>query len=445
MQVSKPKVSLANNAVNTDFALNGISLGYRVDGRAFGQRRPLSFDFGTKDSSVVVRLGSTVVTACVAARIEPPMHSRGNEGSLRCIVRDATFLSGRKQSGEQREVLQLYERFLDRSFKESKAVDLESLCIQAGKHVWYIELQLTVLNDDGNVLDALGWAGLAALRVFKREEVERGADVTGGQEGQGGQGALGGQTNKTAIRVYSLDEREGVGMTLHHFPVAVTFVVCNMARTGNEEGERTAVLVDPTAVEEVAASGSMTISVTPQGELCAVQKADGCGMGANEVFGCMRRGMELAKEGCEVLDRALKTHAVDRVAARVKKHEAHRSEVQTQATARDVSNRNEEIPDEVRRAIEASNVPDEEDNECGDDVEEAATREGTLTGGPVVDPLIKEKGPKKKKKKIGRRYADGKASSGGKEVYKQASDAVHRQAAMGGADRDVKSLRDALK
>ena len=448
---SVAKVSLENNRLNTAFVVDGItSLGYRVDGRAFGQRRPLSFDFGTKDSSVVVRLGKTVVTACVAARIEAPMYSRMNEGSLRCIVRDATFLSGKKQSGSQRELLQMYERFLDRSFKESKAVDMESLCIQSGKYVWYVEVQLTVMNDDGNVLDALGWAVLAALRVFLRNEVEvRGK---GHRQGENASNPVNSARENGPLKIYGLDAREGVGMTLHHFPVVVTFAV--FEKEGESPG--TCVLVDPTAVEETAASGHMTISITPQGELCAVQKADGCGMDASEVFGCMRRGMELAKEGCDVLDEALKKHAVDRVAIRVKKHD--RGQGGSRMDVDDAGGRRDEgidvpedgdgsgdrsrygygrdTPEDVREAILASQAAEEadEDDPLEDD---AAQGTGTEPESMAVDEL---KEPKKKK--TGRKYREG-GPRAGKAVYKQASDAVVRKTARDGK-AEAGSLSDAL-
>jgi exosome complex component RRP45 len=449
---SHVKVGLDHNTVNTAFVLDGItSLGYRVDGRAFGQRRPLSFEFGTKDSSVVVRLGKTVVTACVAARIEAPMHSRMSEGSLRCIVRDATFLSGKKVSGSQRELLQLYERFLDRAYKESKAVDMESLCIQSGKYVWYVEVQLTVMNDDGGVLDALGWAGLAAMRVFLREEVE----VRGKGRRQGVYGGGGGSDGNEdgPLKIYGLDAREGVGMTLHHFPVAVTFAMFEkggeQAADGTGDGEdrdqdRNAlcVLVDPTAVEEASASGHMTISITPQGELCAVQKADGCGVAMSEVFGCMRRGMELAKEGCDVLDAALGKHAVDRVAARVKKHDRSRAAprvVTEHPSGNDIGETDRGTPEDVRRAILASQKPDEDDD---DDPDVRAAGAMATEGADVscLHPAVNEAGTNAQEKKRGRRYREENRGAG-KAVYKQASNAVVERTQGG----NVESLGDALR
>lgn len=451
---SQTKVGLDHNNVNAAFVVDGItSLGYRVDGRAFGQRRPLSFEFGTKDSSVVVRLGKTVVTACVAARIESPMHSRMNEGSLRCVVRDATFLSGKKVSGSQRELLQLYERFLDRSFKESKAIDMESLCIQSGKYVWYIEIQLTVMNDDGNVLDALGWGGLAAMRVFLREEVE--VRVKGRQQGAGGADGRNGSGNEVGpLKIYGLDAREGVGMTLHHFPVAVTFAVFEKGgeQVGGDDGdgETSCVLVDPTAVEAAAASGHMTISITPHGELCAVQKADGCGMEMSEVFGCMRRGMDLAKEGCDSLDAALKKHAVDRVAVRVKKHDASHaaSRMATDDPTGDGHGEfDRDTPEEVRRAILASQKADEEEEEEDDNHDghpdvPAAGDTTTDGAGGKCPPLAVNAGEKQAQESKGGRKYRQKRGGAGNAVYKQASKAVVERTAKGG---NVESLGDALR
>ena len=422
----KRKTTLHNNNLNAAFVLDGItSLGYRIDGRAFGARRPLSFEFGHKDSHVVVHLGKTVVCACVAARIEQPMGSRSNEGSLRCVVRDSTLLSGRKQAGEQREVLLMYERFLDRSFKESKAVDLESLCIQSGKYAWYIELQLTVMSDDGNVLDALGYAALAALRVFKRPDVEI-------SKGRG-----------MGLKVYSIEEKEGVTMTLHHFPVAVTFALFRKedGDTGREEepSSATSLVVDPTDVEEVTSSGSMAISITPQGELCAVQKADGCGMGMSEVFGCMRRGMELAREGCDALEDALKKHEIDRVAARVKRHDGD-----VTVARMDVSQPvDAPLPEDVRRAIDASRVREEEgdDDDDNNDDKNDDKNDGdmdipshtTVAAAAVMGAHGAPDG------KTGRRYKEG-SSKKGRAIYKQASDAV-RETAPG----DIDTLGDALR
>ena len=42
------------------------------------------------------------------------------------------------------------------SFRESRAVDMESLCVVAGKHVWSVRVDLHILDNGGYVL--LGYA-----------------------------------------------------------------------------------------------------------------------------------------------------------------------------------------------------------------------------------------------------------------------------------------------
>lgn len=38
------------------------------------------------------------------------------------------------------------------SFRESRAVDMESLCVVAGKHVWSVRVDLHILDNGGYVL-----------------------------------------------------------------------------------------------------------------------------------------------------------------------------------------------------------------------------------------------------------------------------------------------------
>ena len=58
-------------------------------------------------------------------------------------------------------------------------------------------------------------------------------------------------------------------------------------------------VLDPTLLEEAAASGFMTVIVNSFGELCALQKANGVGISSQEV--CMtagRRGLALSAGSC---------------------------------------------------------------------------------------------------------------------------------------------------
>eukprot|EP00889_Picochlorum_renovo_P006284 jgi/Picre1/33314/NNA_008638.t1 len=238
---------MANN-LEKEFVLEGLKLRHRTDGRGLFACRPLEFEFGTKDAYCIARLGGSVAYASVIAELDQPMGGRPSEGTIKFNVDIARA------------------QFIERSFRESKAIDLESLCVQAGRRVWHLQVDLKILNDDGNIPDVLGYAALGVLRVYRRPDVSIDSSVPGG------------------LVVHSLDDREGVPLTLHHFPVCLTFA-------SFDEGD--VIVVDPSSLEESTCDGRLTISVTPQGELCA-RELSGIGKG-------------------------FETHAVARVASRVRR------------------------------------------------------------------------------------------------------------------------------
>lgn len=54
-----------------------------------------------------------------------------------------------KRSSEQ---VVLLTRNLERAFKESRCVDLESLCIKAEEKVWKLRVDINILNHEGNLI-----------------------------------------------------------------------------------------------------------------------------------------------------------------------------------------------------------------------------------------------------------------------------------------------------
>ena len=62
-------------------------------------------------------------------------------------------------------------RVMERAVREGNALDTEALCVQSGKWVWRLNVDVTVLDDSGNVLDGSLLAAVAALRHFRLPEV----------------------------------------------------------------------------------------------------------------------------------------------------------------------------------------------------------------------------------------------------------------------------------
>ncbi|MBA0581994.1 hypothetical protein Goarm_021281 [Gossypium armourianum] len=136
-------------------------------------------DFCREDGSAEVQLGQTRVMGIVTAKFVQPYRDRPNEGTLAIYpefspMADPSFEAGR--SGESAVEL---GRIIDRGLRESRAVDTESLCIVAGKLVWAIRIDILILDNGGNLVDAANIAALAALMTFRRPECS-----LGGEDGQ---------------------------------------------------------------------------------------------------------------------------------------------------------------------------------------------------------------------------------------------------------------------
>jgi len=58
-------------------------------------------------------------------------------------------------------------RVVDRGIRESKALDFRKLCIEPGKKIWMVIIDICPINDAGNLFDASSLAALAALQDAK--------------------------------------------------------------------------------------------------------------------------------------------------------------------------------------------------------------------------------------------------------------------------------------
>ncbi|KAI7842022.1 hypothetical protein COHA_004223 [Chlorella ohadii] len=283
--------ALSNN--ERDFILKALKEGQRIDGRAPFELRPARFQFALDDSSCTVLLGRTRVMAVVTATLDAPYADRHAEGSLRFNVEFSPMASPAFEPGRPGEDAIEVARLVERGMRESRAVDLESLVVLAGRKVWHLRVDLHVLDHQGNLIDACGLAALAALMAFRRPDVT----VGGGDDGQ-------------AITVHSPEVREPRPLSLHHLPLPITFALW-------EDGEL--MVVDPSLKEEAAAAGRFTVTQNAFGELCALQKVDGCGLTPPQLMRCVRMATQKVEELTGLIRKALEAHEVARVQARIRR------------------------------------------------------------------------------------------------------------------------------
>lgn len=255
-----------------DFVRRAIKEGARLDKRALNDFRPLNIELGNRAGQVMARLGDTKVYCMVSADVVVPPIDRPFEGQLQVFVEIFPGAHSPDASANDLESSRLsLQRLLDRSIKMSRAVDTESLCILPGQRVWSVRVDVHVLDDDGGAGDAALTAAITAIQAFKRPAVE----VIDG-----------------AVKVYSSFDRHPVPLTVMHCPLPVTFAFLNNDNEEDNEDSNTQpapfIVADPTAVEEKALDGCMTIVLNRQGELVAAIKAGGLPLSPDCISGdCM--------------------------------------------------------------------------------------------------------------------------------------------------------------
>lgn len=278
----------------------------RTDGRSAGESRSIQLSFGREHniSECSVQLGAnTRVSSCVTCDLIPPPHSdRPNDGAITFSVDLSPMSSmgfeyvqpvsmlggptsggmGQAQDDNQKLLSNRILRILERTLLNGGAIDAEALCVQSGRWVWRLHVDVTVLDHGGNLVDACVLSAVAALRHFRKPEVE--IQESGGP------------------KIIHSDEREPTPLPIHHTPLTVTFALYS-----DPSGLSTTVsaLVDPTHREELVMDGTATFSFNKYGEICSTDFPGGCELKPRQLLTCASLGKRKCIELCDLLEKAL--------------------------------------------------------------------------------------------------------------------------------------------
>ncbi len=159
----------------------------RVDERKFDEFRNIEIETGIfpkAEGSARVKLGDTEVVAGVKLNVDEPFPDTPNEGIMIVNAEFPPIASPDFEPGPPGEDAIELARIVDRGIRESGAIDMEKLCIKEGEKVWSVFIDIHVINDDGNLIDASGIAAIAALLDTKipkydeeKDEIKRGEYV----------------------------------------------------------------------------------------------------------------------------------------------------------------------------------------------------------------------------------------------------------------------------
>jgi len=152
-----------------------IAKGKRPDGRTLMEYRDVQIDRGIierAEGSARVFVGKTEVMAGVKIEVGQPYPDTPNKGVLTVNAEFVPLASPTFDPGPPDENSIEVARIVDRGIRESKAIDLQKLCLNPGKRVLIVFIDVYVLNHDGNLIDASALAALAALLNTKMPNYE---------------------------------------------------------------------------------------------------------------------------------------------------------------------------------------------------------------------------------------------------------------------------------
>jgi len=152
-----------------------IDTGKRLDGRSLTDFREFKIEQGViekAEGSARVLLGKTEILVGTKVETGEPFPDTPNEGVMTVNAELVPLASPTYEPGPPDENSIELARIVDRGIRESKAIDTEKLCIEPGKKVFVVFVDVYVLNADGNLIDASALAAMAALMNTKMPNYE---------------------------------------------------------------------------------------------------------------------------------------------------------------------------------------------------------------------------------------------------------------------------------
>lgn len=246
-----------------------IEDGKRVDDRPMDGYRDVVIETNvvtSAEGSARVKLGDTVVLAGVKIDVGTPFPDTPDEGVLMVGAEFVPLASPDFESGPPREDAIEVARVVDRAIRESKSIDVKKLCITPKEKVWMVYVDVDVLDDHGNLIDATSLAALAALLDAKMPVLDEDGRVD--------------------------HEKKGTEpLPIKGNPLCTTFV-----KIGNQ------IVADPSLSETQAMDARLTVGTFEQDgqiKLCSMQKGGSTGFTFEElekiIHMAEQKGTELRK------------------------------------------------------------------------------------------------------------------------------------------------------
>lgn len=236
----------------------------RLDERGLTDYREIKIEQGAiekAEGSARVLLGKTEVLVGVKVETGEPFPDTPSEGVMTVNAELVPIASPNFEPGPPDENSIELARVVDRGIRESHAIDTSKLCIQEGKKVFVVFVDVYVLNHDGNLIDASAIAAIAALLNTKMPNYE----IT--KDGE-------------------LKIKQGyTQLPMKSHPITVT-----IGKINNK------LLVDLGLEEESVMDSRITFATNEAGNICAIQKGGSSYFTPQQILDASKIALEKAAE-----------------------------------------------------------------------------------------------------------------------------------------------------
>jgi len=222
------------SVLKKDFIHNLIVEGKRSDGRGFETTREISVRtnvIAKAEGSAYVKYGETKILVGVKLQKGTPFPDSPGDGIIMTGMELNPLASPDFEAGPPREEAIEMSRIVDRGIRESHSIDLKKLCIRESELVWMVFIDISVINNAGNIVDASCLAAIAALMT-------------------------------TTIPADEGNNFPSMPMPIQNTPVGVTVVSINNH-----------LILDPTLDEETVCDTKLTVLTDKEGALSGLQKS----------------------------------------------------------------------------------------------------------------------------------------------------------------------------
>ena len=163
-------------------------------------------------------------------------------------------------------------RVVDRGIRESKVIPMKDpkLCVIPGKTVWILFIDIYVLDDGGNLMDASALAAIAALANTQLKKVS---------------------INEETEEVTLLDETE---------PLPRKGCVASLTYAKVNDF----IVYDPNLIEDRGKTARFSVGITDEGLICSMQKGESGIFLEEEILTILEKASSRVKELIELVEQS---------------------------------------------------------------------------------------------------------------------------------------------